>query len=275
MLKFLRPCVFFALIGALSFAQPVVAAGIQGNLVSVDWLKENLKAPDVLILDASPTQNYTANHIPGAASVSFTPEESTSQGVNLSYGGGVDYFTDMVNFPYPFQEMQVPELEKLYQLWGISPDRKIVIYDQGGHFLATRLFYSLYYHGFPTKTLYILDGGLAKWQEKGMPVTQDIPPAPPKGSFKIKKLREDVKVRLPEFLNATGDPVNNALVEGLDSNWHFGKLLAYNRAGHIPFAIMTPNTDFYNPDKTFKSPEEIRKMLTYLGIRPEQQVYTH
>jgi thiosulfate/3-mercaptopyruvate sulfurtransferase len=181
----------------------------------------------------------------------------------------------MVQVPYAFQEMPIPQMEKLFQSWGISPGRKILLYDQGGHFLATRLFYSLYYHGFPTKSLYILDGGLAKWEGKGFPLTQDIPPAPRKGSFKVKKINESIKVQLPEFLNATGDPVKNALVEGLGPNWHFGELLAYNRAGHIPFAIMTPSTDFYNPDKTFKSPEEIRKMLTYLGIRPEQQVYTH
>ena len=38
---------------------------------------------------------------------------------------------------------------------------------------------------------------------------------------------------------------------------------------------MLPSADFYNPDKTFKSPQEIRRMLTYLGIRPEQAIYSH
>jgi len=275
MLKALKSYFLFALVGCLFFARPLLAEGIKGNLVSVEWLNENLKKPDVLILDASSTQNYTANHIPGAVSVSFTQEENTSLGVNLSYGGGVDYFSEMVDIPYPFQEMPVSEMEKLFQSWGVSPDLKIVIYDQGSSPLATRLFYSLYYHGFPTEKLYILDGGLAKWQEKRMPVTKDITPAPKRGSFKITKLNEDIKARLPEFLTASGDRVNNALVEGLTPNWHFGELLSYSRPGHIPFAIMTPSTDFFNPDKTYKSPQEIKKMLTYLGIKPEQQIYTH
>ncbi len=45
--------------------------------------------------------------------------------------------------------------------------------------------------------------------------------------------------------------------------------------GHIPNGILLPSTDFYNSDKTFKSPEEIKKMLNYVGIRPEQQIYTY
>jgi thiosulfate/3-mercaptopyruvate sulfurtransferase len=274
MLKFLKYGCLLALAACLFLVQPVMAQGIKGNLVTVDWLEKNLKKPDVLILDASPTQNYVAKHIPGAVSVSFTQEESTSQGVNLSYGGGVDYFTD-TNCPYPWQEMPIAQMEKLFQSWGISPNRKIVMYDQGGTMLATRLFFSLYYHGIPVKNLFILDGGLAKWQGDGFPVTKDIPSAPKKGTFKIKKVKQDIKATLPEIIAASGDPVHNVLLEALWPNWHYGELLSYSRPGHIPHAILLPSTDFYNQDKTFKSADEIRRMLTYLGIRPEQTVYTH
>ena len=72
--------------------------------------------------------------------------------------------------------LPVAEMEKIYQAWGISTGKKIVMYDQGGTILATRLFYSLYYHGFPAKDLLILDGGLFKWQEAGLPVTNEINP---------------------------------------------------------------------------------------------------
>ncbi|MBP7764549.1 MAG: hypothetical protein K4445_07630 [Deltaproteobacteria bacterium] len=275
MLKIMKPFLLAVLAVCLLFAAPAPAQGVKGNLVSVDWLEKNLKKPDVLVLDASATQHYTAKHIPGAVSVSFTKEESVSQGVNLSYGGGVDYFTDTENCPYAFQEMSIPEMTKLYRSWGVSPKKKIVIYDQGGQFLATRLFYSLYYHGFPVKNLYILDGGIAKWQEEGLPVTKEVTPLPNDGTFKVTKLNEDIKVRLPEFLTATGDRVNNAIVEGLPPVWHFGQALNYDRPGHVPFAIMLSFTDFFNADKTYKSREDIQRMLDYLGIRREQQVYTH
>jgi 3-mercaptopyruvate sulfurtransferase SseA len=226
----------------------MAAEGIKGNLVNVNWLEKNLKNRDVLILDASPTQIYTAQHIPGAVSV--------------------DLYT------YGIQEVPVADMEQLYQSWGISSGKKTVIYDQGGGMMATKLFHSLYYHGFPAKDLLVLDGGLFKWQQAGLPVTKDTAPVP-KGSFKITKCNEDVRVRLPEFLTASGDPVNSVLLEALGANWHFGEAVVFDRAGHVPNGILLPSTDFYNPDKTFKSAEEITRMLTYLGIRPEQQIYTY
>jgi 3-mercaptopyruvate sulfurtransferase SseA len=222
---------------------------IKGNLVSVSWLQKNLKNADVLILDASPSQIYAAKHIPGA----------------ISY----DIFT------YGVQEMPVGEVEKRYQSWGISSGKKIVTYDQGGTFLATRLLFSLYYYGFPVEDLLVLDGGLSKWQELGLSVTKDITPVVNKGTFTITKIKEDAKAELPEFLTASGDTRNNVLLEALDPDWHFGGLSFFSRIGHIPNAIMLPTDDFYNPDKTFKSAEEIKKMLTYLSITPEQHIYTH
>jgi 3-mercaptopyruvate sulfurtransferase SseA len=222
--------------------------GIQGNLVSVTWLDKNLKNADVVILDASPAQIYNEKHIPGA----------------INY----DIFT------YGVQEMPVAEIEKRYQSWGISPGKKIVMYDQGGTFMATRLLFSLYYYGFPAKDLIILDGGLSKWQEQGLPVTKDITPARKKGTFTITKLNEDAKSGLPEFLTASGDTHNNVLLEALDPDWHFGGMPFFSRGGHIPNAIMLPAADFFNPDKTFKSIEEIKNILAYLGINPEQHIYT-
>jgi thiosulfate/3-mercaptopyruvate sulfurtransferase len=250
MLKSLRYCFLLAVAGCLLLAHPLMAEeGINGNLVTVKWLEKNLNNPDLVLLDASFAQIYAKQHIPGA----------------INY----DLFT------YGVQDLPVADIEKRYQSWGISPGKKIVMYDQGGTYLATRLFFSLDYYGFPAKDLFILDGGLSKWQQAGLPVTKDPTPAPKKGAFKIEKLNAVVRVDLPEFLTASGDPVNNGLLEALEPDWHFGGLAFFVKPGHIPNGIMLPSGDYYNPDKTFKSPEEIRRMLTYLGIRPEQQIYTY
>lgn len=235
--------------GCLLLALPSLAQdGIKGNLVTAQWLEKNFKHADVVLLDASPAPIYAAKHIPGA----------------FSY----DIFT------YGLQDMSAAYMEKRYQSWGISSGKKIVLYDQGGTYLATRALFSLDYFGFPAKDLLVLDGGLSKWQEAGLPVTKYATPAPKPGSFRAVKLNRDVMSDLPEFLTASGDPVNNVLVEALDPTWHFGELLIMPKAGHPPNAILAPSGDFFNRDKTFKSPEEIKSMLTYLGIRPEQQVYS-
>lgn len=220
-----------------------------GNLVTPQWLQSNLENPRLVLLDTSPAPAYAAKHIAGAI--------------------GVDFMV------YGFPEPSLAEMEARYQAWGVSPGTTIVIYDQGGSMMATRLFFALYYHGFPASELMILDGGLARWEALGLPVTADPTPVPASGSFRITTVNHDARVKLPEFLEAAGDRANNVLLEALGANWHFGEVLAFDRAGHIPHAVMLPSADFYNPDKTFKSPEELTRMLAYLGVGPEKRIHTH
>jgi 3-mercaptopyruvate sulfurtransferase SseA len=49
----------------------------------------------------------------------------------------------------------------------------------------------------------------------------------------------------------------------------------FGKGGHPPFGVLWPSADLYNEDKTFKSPDELRKMLAYLNVRPDQQIYTY
>ncbi|HCY75435.1 MAG TPA: hypothetical protein DHV28_05900 [Ignavibacteriales bacterium] len=242
---------FFTLIAGLliTFQTLIAQQDIKGNLVTVQWLKKNINNPNIILLDASPSYVYKEKHISGAINYDI--------------------------FSYGVQELPVAEIEKRYQAWGISKDKKIVMYDQGGTIFATRLFFSLDYYGFPQKDLLILDGGLAKWQAEGNEVTNEQITKVKKGNYTIKKINEAIKVELTEFLTASGDRHNNVLLEALDAGWHFGGTQFFNRPGHIPNAIMLPSDDFYNPDKTFKSSEEIKKMIDYLGIKSEQQIYTH
>ncbi len=250
MSRTVRCFMFLTITSCLLLAQPLLAAeGITGNLVSVDWLNKNLKSAGVLVLDASGTQNYGKQHIPGAVAADL--------------------------FAYGIAEMPTAEMEKVYQSWGISPDKRVVLYDEGAGMMATRLFWALYYHGFPAENLFVLDGGLAKWQDEKLPVTAE-PSSPPKpGAFKVTTVNEDVRVRLPEVLAASGDPANSVLVEALGPDWHFGATRVFDRAGHIPHGILIPSKDFYNTDGTFKSADKIRQILTYFDIKPEQEIYAY
>ncbi len=250
MSNFSKKCLLVIFAVCLLPGLPLLAEdGITGNLVVPKWLEKNLKNANLVLLDASPAQIYTAKHIAGAVNVDI--------------------------YAFSGREESPADMEKLYQSWGVSPGKKVVIYDQGGSMLATRVFFSLYSHGFAAKDLLLLDGGLSKWQEAGLPVTKDVPPVANRGSFKITKSNDDARAKLPEVLAASGDTANNALVEALGADWHYGQVSPFNRPGHIPNSVLLPSADFYNADKTFKSPEEITRMLAYFGVRPEQQIYTY
>ncbi len=250
MFKVLSRWVLLGVTSCVLLVPPSAAAdSVDGNVVDVQWLRQNLQREDLLLIDASPAPLYAAQHIPGAIHVDF-----------FSYGG---------------REHSLAEMEQRLRSWGASAGKRVVIYDQGGFYLATRVFFDLYYYGFPVADLHILDGGLAKWQEAGGAVTKDPTPARPTGTFRVTQIRDDARVRLPEFLNASGDPAHHALVEALEPGYHFGAARFFDRAGHVPNAIMLPAADFFNADKTFKSPQEIRRMLSYLGIEPEQTIHAH
>lgn len=231
-------------------AYPALAVeGVDGPLVSTTWLAQNLHRPGLVLLDASPAQLFAKQHIAGAVNVDL-----------FSYG--------------PI-EPPPAAIEKRFQSWGVSPGKTVVIYDQGGSYMATRTFFDLLYRGFPARDLHVLDGGLAKWKAGGGAVTQDPTPAPAPGSFRVTRALEELRVRLPEFLVASGDPKANALIEALDASWRYGETTFFDRGGHVPYSTMLPADELFNADKTFKSPAEIRRMLDHLGIKPEQQVYSY
>jgi len=235
---------------ALAASPALAVEGIEGRLVGPQWLAQNLNRADLLLLDASMPHQHAAGHIPGAVNASA--------------------------FATAGRDIPPAAMERLLRAWGVSPGRKIVIYDEGGAWMAPRLFHDLHYHGVPLEDLYLLDGGLHQWKAKGQPVTKDATPKPPEGSFRVTRVLEDTRVRLPEFLVATGDPTNHAIVDALEPPYYYGGAKFFDRAGHIPTARLWPSSDFFDADsKTFKSPDEIRRMLAHHGIGPAQTVHVY
>ncbi|MDX2220873.1 MAG: rhodanese-like domain-containing protein [Burkholderiales bacterium] len=254
--RFLGTIILLCAVSFVSLSLPALGSapartepGRTGNLVSVDWLKRNLARKDLILLDASAPPLYAKGRIPGAVSASI-----------LSHG---------------VQEMSPEKMEARYRGYGIRNDSTVVIYEGGDAMWAHHLFYDLYYHGFAPERLLILDGGLEKWKADGGGVTTTPSQAPQPGDFRVAALRESARVRLPEVLLASGDTKKATLVEALGPEWHFGDKGYFDRMGHIPNSVMLPSDDFFNADRTFKSPEELRRMFAYVGVKPGQSVYTH
>lgn len=227
--------------------EPGVSAG--GHLVSAAWLKQHLGRPEVLVLDASPARLHQSQHIPGAISAPL--------------------------FTMGPRDVPQAQVQDRLRAWGAGPKHRLVITDQGGTYLAARLFWDLLHHGMPPEQLALLDGGMAHWVSSGGVVTSNATPSPPAGEVRLQATDPTVRVMLPEFLAATGDPQRQVALEALDPTYFYGAAAFFNRAGHVPHARLMPADDFYNADKTFKSADEIGRMLKHLGIGPEQAIHTY
>lgn len=236
-----------ALLAAL--AGTAGAAGFDKPIVSVAWLQSQANPGDLLVLDASPTPMHQAGHIPGAV---------PADAMGLLMPG-----------------VSATAVAQKLRAWGVSPGRKVLIYDQGGAYFAPRLYYDLYRLGVPAADMAILDGGLAKWRAVGGAVTQERTPAPTPGTFATAKERDEVTVDLPRFVAATADPAHQVTVDALPASYHFGAAKFFGKAGHIPNSVSWPAEDFFNEDKTFKSPAEIRRVAAHLGITPDRAVHSH
>jgi thiosulfate/3-mercaptopyruvate sulfurtransferase len=124
-------------------------------LVSTDWLAKHLRDPNIAIVDASyflPTQNrdasaeYRSGHIPGA--VFFDIEAVSDHSTELPH---------MLPGPAQFGD----EMGAL----GIGDGDTVVVYDNSPLFSAARVWWT--FRIFGAKSVYVLDGGLAKWKAEG------------------------------------------------------------------------------------------------------------
>jgi thiosulfate/3-mercaptopyruvate sulfurtransferase len=239
-------------------------------LVGTDWLDSRLGAENLVIIDARRTADYVAGHIPGAVSASFSEADSMSRGYSVSYGGGLDFFLDADN-PIPFQDGPPEQIQSAVRGLGIDMDDTVVVYDSGTDFYAARFVWTLTQHGFTT--IHVLDGGLGKWTAEEREVTTDLPQVA-EGDFQAQSPDRSPEATTDDVLAALSDP-QAVLVSGLVPAWHYGPYVAYTEPGHIPGTKLVPLANFFDSDRSWKSPEETQELLDVLGITPESRVITY
>jgi thiosulfate/3-mercaptopyruvate sulfurtransferase len=127
-------------------------------LVSAEWLKAKLGAPDLRILDATwflPIEPYDAKdefhrqHIPGA--LFFDIDEISDTDSTLPH---------MLASPEKFAS----RMRKM----GVGDGATVVVYDARGLFSAARVWWNFRVMGFDD--VFVLDGGLPAWMAAGGPV---------------------------------------------------------------------------------------------------------
>ena len=219
------------------------------QLVVVD-VRHDLSAPD-----AWGEAQYRAGHVPGARFAHLDRDLSAAKtGTNGRH-------------PLPSPDVAAALFGRL----GIDARKQVVVYDQGGGMFAARLWWMLHWLGHDAAAL--LDGGFAKWEREGRPVTTDAP-APQPAEFRIRRVEptvsaDDVRANLeskwltlldartPERFRGESEPMDPV-------------------AGHIPGALNRPYAQNLEADLTWKAPAKLRAEFdALLGGRPAAQIVNH
>jgi thiosulfate/3-mercaptopyruvate sulfurtransferase len=215
------------------------------RLVSTDWLAEHLGEPGLAVVESDEdVLLYETGHLPGAVKV--------------------DWHTDL-NDPVTRDYVDGRAFARLMSERGIGRDDTVVIYGDKNNWWAAYALWVLTLFGH--QDVRLLDGGRAKWQAEGRPMTTQAPsPAPadypvvPREDAVIRAFREDVLAHLGGALIDVRSPQ-----EYTGERTHMpdypeeGAL----RGGHIPGAASVPWARAVAEDGTFKPREELEKI--YLG----------
>ena len=225
------------------------------DLVSTDWLAQNLGQADVVVVDASwhmpatgrnGAQEYRGAHIPGARFLD------------------IDGLSDR-SHPAPHMLPKGEEFGAAMEALGVGRDDRIVVYDNSPLRTAARGWFMLRHFG--AQNVAILDGGLQKWTAEERPV-ESGEPEPRQALFEAQENRSEV-VTKQQLLDGDHDPVLDARgkgrFEGSEADPRPGVA-----AGHIPGARNLPFASLYNEDGTFKSRDELKRLFSEAGMDPSR-----
>ncbi len=229
--------------------------------VNTDWLAQNLKNPNVVIVDGSwhlPTQQrdaraeYEAEHIPGA--VFFD----------------IDAVADTAN-PLPHMLPSSRDFAKIVGALGINERQKIVVYDSVGLSSAPRVWWTFKVMG--AKDVVILDGGLPKWKAEDRPLTSE--PAQRAAtyfetSFNPRSVKNLSEVQHGVSVGAfqVGDARAAARFRG-----EAPEPRSWVKSGRIPGSFSLPSGELV-ADGSLKAPDAVRAAFEAAGIDVSRPVVT-
>jgi len=228
-------------------------------LVETDWVAEHLDDPSVRIIESDEDALlYDMGHIPGAVRV--------------------DWFTTLQH-PVRRDFLTKQQFEEVCAEIGITSDTTLVFYGDKSNWFACYALWIFQYYGH--KNVKIMNGGHAKWEQEGRPMTREVPTYQPteyianEPDKSIRAFREQVFAQIE---------AKKPLVDVRSPQEYSGELLHMPnypqegalRGGHIPGAASIPWSKAVNEaDSTFKSPEELRTLYEGKDITPDNDVIAY
>jgi thiosulfate/3-mercaptopyruvate sulfurtransferase len=231
-------------------------------LVSTDWLEAHLDAPDVRVIDATwflptvdrdPKAEHEACHIPGA--VFFELDEVCEP---------KDLHPHMVPSPAKFSS----RVRKL----GLGDGNRIVVYDNNRFFASARVWWMFRFMGHADTM--VLDGGLARWQAEGRPVT-DMPSRHRERHFTARQNNlvyrelDQMRMNLTTQREQVVDARSAGRFHATEPEPRPGL-----RGGHIPGSKSLHYSRLVAEDGTLRPKDELRQLFGEAGVDLGQPVVT-
>lgn len=203
-----------------------------GSLVSVEWLKEHLDNPDLVVLDATVQIDFDEN----GAILASSGLDGYKQG-HIPTAGFADLTNDLVDTSsqYPYAIPTPQEFAAAMGALGVGDHSRVVLYASNFSAWAARVWWMLRWIGFDDAA--VLDGGLNAWTAAGYPVTTET--ASKEWATLSVALRPHLIAERDEVFSAINDD-KVTLIDAMPAAHYRGEMVMYGRAGHIPTAINIP-----------------------------------
>lgn len=213
----------------------------QPVFVSPQWLNENLKDPNLVVLYTGfvVKADFDREHIEGSRFL----------------------WPEWLAFNTPEANMvsaDIAKATKVLQDLGINKNSKIVICHRGGDYtIAARMFLSLEHYGLNGKVSF-LNGGIEAWKKAGYPVTNKATGFK-KGNFVATN--NGLLVDKEYVLNALNTKTSE-IVDARAKRWYDGDPTGNPRDGHITGAKNIPFPDMIDSTNTLKPAAVLEKNFT-------------
>lgn len=242
---------------ALALPAPRVPAASPRDalVVSVAWLAQHLKDPDLVLLHVGDKAEYAAAHIPGAR---FVELREIAESDRTGAGNGLTL------------EMPSPDvLRERLQALGISDGSRIVVYF-GKDWLSptTRVIFTLDYAGLGERVS-LLDGGQPAWVRDGHAVTAEVGAIRP-GALSPLETRKTVVTA--DFVREHARDKGLAIVDARDRTFYDGTKSGGRREdapkfGHIPGAVSLPFSETADDSLQLHSAAELQARFAAAGVK--------
>jgi thiosulfate/3-mercaptopyruvate sulfurtransferase len=238
------------------------------SLVSAEWLSGHLDEPWLRVVDirgavttedlgggrqraiyAGHPERYAEGHIAGSVFVDWTKDIVDPDGAVKAQ------IAPPARFAAAMEEI------------GVGDDTAVVVVDDTGGHLATRLWWALLHYGHDEVA--VLDGGFARWQALGLPVTT--------ATTRIEPVAFTPRPR-PHLVSSADDVMrlidakDRQLLDARDVETFRGEVQRGSRGGHIPGAVSLPAKSMMDADGCWRSGKEIRAEAERAGVSLDRPV---